>query len=138
MSTNSELIRSSFGAISPNAETLVKRFYEILFERYPQVQALFAHTDHQRQRRMILRSLAVIASNIDDQDFLSDYLFRLGRSHVTHGALPEYYDAVGECLLAAMAEVAADQWTHEIEAAWLAAYGQIKSLMIEGASTQLA
>ncbi len=43
------------------------------------------------------------------------------------------YPWVGECLIATLAEIAADDWSDEIETAWVDAYGAITSLMLEGA-----
>ena len=42
---NSELLESSFKALATQGELLVERFYQVLFNRYPQVKPLFDNTD---------------------------------------------------------------------------------------------
>jgi hemoglobin-like flavoprotein len=43
------------------------------------------------------------------------------------------YPAVGECLIAALADLCGDQWTHEHEASWATVYGALADLAIAGA-----
>ncbi len=134
MALNIELLRSSFKAVSHKAERLIERFYEILFERYPDVQPLFATARMEEQRKMLLRSIALIVRKVDDTEYLVPYLQGLGKTHVAYGTKPEHYDAVGECLIAALSETAGELWTKEMEETWVEAYGVIKTTMIEGAN----
>jgi hemoglobin-like flavoprotein len=41
---------------------------------------------------------------------------------------------VGECLLAAMAEIAGPLWNDELAAAWAETYGAVSALMQQGAA----
>src|SRR5215831_16489643 len=103
---NVSLIRSSFDALRPHAPLLVDRFYATLFERYPQVRPLFTHVDLPRQKQMLTQALSLLVANLENPEILKSYLGQLGAKHVRYGARDAHYDAVGECLLAAMAEVA--------------------------------
>ena len=132
---NVTLIRSSFEALRPHAPLLVDRFYAILFERYPQVRPMFAHTDLARQKLMLTQALSLLVANLEKPDVLKDYLGQLGAKHVRYGAREAHYAAVGECLLAAMAEVAGPLWTEELEHEWAETYGAVASLMQQGAAT---
>ena len=130
---NVTLIRSSFDALRPHAPLLVDRFYALLFERYPQVRPLFAHTDLPRQKLMLTQALSLLVLNLERPDVLKSYLGQLGAKHVRYGARNAHYDAVGECLLAAMAEVAGPIWNDELEREWTETYGTVASLMKQGA-----
>ena len=44
-----------------------------------------------------------------------------------YGARPEHYPVVGEVLIAAMAEIAGDDWRPEYAAAWATAYGIVSA-----------
>jgi hemoglobin-like flavoprotein len=132
---NVSLIRSSFEALRPHATLLVDRFYAILFERYPQVRPLFAHTDLPKQKQMLIQALSLLVLNLEKPDVLKSYLGQLGAKHVRYGARDAHYDAVGECLLAAMADVAGPIWTPEMEREWAETYGAVASLMKQGAMT---
>jgi len=131
---NVTLLRASFEALRPQAPALVHRFYEILFERYPQVRPMFAHTDLAKQRQMLVQALAILVANLERQDILKNYLGALGARHSGYGAQDAHYDAVGECLLAAMAETAGPLWTDELAREWAAAYGAVAALMKQGAA----
>lgn len=132
MSVDVQLLRESFKLISPPADKLAFRFYEILFERYPGLRPLFDSTQMEVQRRMLLRAIALIVYKVDDTHFLTNYLHGLGKMHVAYGTLPAHYDAFGECLIAALSETAGKEWNKAIEDTWIAAFGVIKTLMIEG------
>jgi nitric oxide dioxygenase len=62
----------------------------------------------------------------------------LGARHVAYGTLPEHYPIAGECLIAAMADVAGDAWKPEYETAWAAGWSLIAGAMIEGAEEATA
>lgn len=136
MSINAALLRFSFKIVSRNSDEMAARFYEILFERFPDVRPLFAETRMEDQKRKLMVALAIIVNKVDDPGFLFLHLQRLGRTHIAYGALPEHYDAVGECLLSALAEAMGNLWTEEIERNWAEAYGAIKAQMLEGAVIQ--
>lgn len=135
MALNVEFLKSSFKAVSHKADRLVERFYGILFERYPGVQPLFANARMEEQRKMLLRSIALIIRKVDDPDYVVPYLQGLGKTHVAYGAKPEHYDAVGECLLAALAEISGDLWNDKLQATWTEAYEIIKTNMLAGANS---
>lgn len=134
MALNVKLLRSSFEAVAPKGAQLISRFYALLFDRFPQVKPLFEKTPMAEQEKKLLRSLAVIVGSLEKPELLAPYLQGLGRMHVAYGALPAHYDAVGGCLLSAMAEVAGPLWTSELEAAWREAYGAVASIMLQGAA----
>ncbi|MBS2037076.1 flavohemoprotein [bacterium] len=128
-----ELLRTSFEAVTPQAQHLLDRFYAILFERYPAVRPLFAQVEMKKQQGKLLASLALVVKNCDQPEKLLEPLRQMGARHINYGTLPEHYPAVGECLLAALAEVAGPLWTPELEGAWTRAYQVVASVMLEGA-----
>jgi len=131
---NVTLIRSSFEALRPQAPALVDRFYAILFQRYPQVKPMFAKTDLPKQKLMLTQALVLLVTNLEKPDILKAYLGILGAKHTGYGARDAHYDAVGECLLAAMAEIAGPLWNDELAAAWAETYGAVASMMKQGAA----
>ncbi|MCI0656985.1 MAG: globin domain-containing protein [Acidobacteria bacterium] len=130
---NVNLLRSSFEAIRPKAQALVDRFYSLLFERYPQVKPMFARTDLPKQKQMLIQALALLVANLEKPDVLKGFLGQLGSKHAGYGVRDEHYDAVGFCLLQAMAETAGPLWTDDLTLEWSATYGAVASLMKQGA-----
>ncbi|MFQ5720676.1 MAG: globin family protein [Acidobacteriota bacterium] len=127
------LLRESFAAVSPMAGELAARFYETLFDRYPEVRPLFANVRMDEQKKKLIRSIALVIHNLERPGYLEAYLGGLGQMHVAYGVREEHYAAVGECLLAALESVAGRAWTEEVKGAWTDAYGAISAQMISGA-----
>jgi hemoglobin-like flavoprotein len=133
MSLNVSLLRDSFELVVERQPALTTRFYEILFERYPQVKPLFGRNTSAHQAQMLTSALVAVLEHLEDAPWLTETLGAMGKKHVDYGVTGEMYSYVGASLLAALAEAAGKQWTPETEAAWVAAYGAIAGLMQAGA-----
>jgi len=127
------LLRNSFDLIIARQPELTPRFYEILFERYPQVRPLFGRNSGQSQARMLQDALVAVMDKLEDASWLEQTLGAMGAKHVDYNVSDEMYDWVGNSLIATIAETAANDWTPELEKAWTTAYGAISGLMLAGA-----
>ena len=133
MSLNVELLERTFEMLKPQAEALVNRFYERLFDQYPAVQPMFAKTSMPEQKQKLLASLVLVIQNLRHPDKLVPALQQLGARHVSYGTKPEHYGAVAETLLTVMAEFAGPAWTPEVHQAWADALNAVAQIMLEGA-----
>jgi hemoglobin-like flavoprotein len=133
MGLNVNLLRESFDVVVERSPNLTRRFYEILFERYPQTQHMFPPARRSRQEGMLTEALVAVLDHLEDAPWLTDTLHALGAKHVDYGVTDEMYGWVGDALLRTLAEVCASDWSPELEAAWAAAFGAIAGLMQEGA-----
>jgi hemoglobin-like flavoprotein len=129
MSLDVNLLRSSFALVIERDPTLTHRFYGILFDRYPQAKPLFGRNSAAAQEKMLADALVAVLDHLEDAPWLKSTLSGLGHKHVGYGVTKEMYGWVGASLLATLAEVAADDWTPELEKAWTDAYGAIVGLM---------
>ena len=134
MGLNVELLEQSFKLVAPKGEALVARFYERLFQKYPTVKPLFKHASMAEQKKKLLASLVLVIQNLRRPDKLTEVLQTLGARHVDYGAQPAHYEAVGENLLAVLAEFAGPSWTPAVKQAWTEAYGAITTIMLQGAA----
>jgi methyl-accepting chemotaxis protein len=134
MALQTKLLRDSFQAVAPHADRLATVFYRILFERYPSVKPLFADTNMREQRKKLIQAIALVVKHVEHPDQLVPALKAMGQRHVEYGALATHYPAVGECLLAALEEVAGAAWTPRLQDAWSEAYGVVAGIMQEGAA----
>lgn len=132
MALNPELLRSSFALVIENNPALTTRFYELLFERYPQAKPLFTRNTPEVQQKMLGEALGAVLAHLEDASWLTTTLKGMGTQHEGYGVTREMYDWVGECLIAAMSEAAGDAWTGDMTEAWAEAYGAICSLMWAG------
>jgi hemoglobin-like flavoprotein len=132
MSLNVSLLRASFALVVERQPHLTRRFYEILFSRYPQAKGLFHRNKPEVQEKMLTDALVAVMDHLEDAPWLTTTLKQLGAQHAAYGVTNEMYDWVGASLLATLAEVAKDDWSPELEAAWAEAYGAIAGLMKAG------
>ncbi|HKB20818.1 MAG TPA: globin domain-containing protein [Gaiellaceae bacterium] len=134
MSLDLETLETSFDLIAPRGEELVDVFYTRLFDTAPAVKPLFAHTDLEKQKAMLLAALVLLRKSLRDLEAITPKLHQLGARHVAYGALPEHYPVVADVMLDSMAEIAGDAWTPDVEAAWAGALGLVATAMLEGAA----
>ena len=133
VSIDATLLRESIEIAVAREPVITKRFYEILFERYPAVKPLFGRNEPARQQQMLQDTILAALDHLEDGEWLEQTLGALGAKHVTYGVTDEMYPAVGECLIAALSELCGDRWTPEHEASWASTYRVIQDLAIAGA-----
>ena len=133
MSLDVTLLQDSFALVAAKETDLAARFYEILFERYPQTRPMFRRRTEE-QAKMLTSALAAVVAHVEDTDWLVATLKPMGAKHVSYGVTNEMYDWVGECLIAALDEVCGSDFTPAVKATWVAAFGAIASLMQAGAA----
>lgn len=129
MGLNIDLLEKSFQLVAPKGKELTEKFYQILFEDYPEVKPLFKNNNAMK----LLESLAFIVGNIRNQDKVVSYLRDLGKTHKSFKVKEEDYPKVGASLLKTLEEFAGDAWNDEIKTTWTDAYGLIQTTMLEGA-----
>jgi hemoglobin-like flavoprotein len=125
------LLESSLALVDTPDDGLTTRFYAILFERYPGVRPMFtAETGHQAK---VLRSAIIsLVDHLDDPVWLTETLGELGARHAGWGVLASMYDAVIECMVAAMVEIGGAAWTEQMTDAWVEALDAVSGLMMLG------
>ncbi|MGD8784249.1 MAG: chemotaxis protein CheW [Thioalkalispiraceae bacterium] len=128
---NIELLETSFTAIAPQGEQLVKRFYQELFSRHPEVESLFKNTTAEKQQTKLLAALKLVVENLRNPEVLKNALIEMGARHQGYGAKPEHYAVVRDTLLEVMAEIAGSAWTDDIRGAWTDALNVIAGIMMD-------
>lgn len=130
---NVDVLRDSFTKIAEVQPLLTKRFYEILFDRHPDLRPLFPSRGMEAQEKMLTQALAMVLARLEDGPWLSETLEALGARHVAYGVKDEMYPMVGGALLIALGEAAGEAWTPELEREWTEAFGFIAACMQAGA-----
>lgn len=134
MALQADILRSSLELVVSREPVITRRFYEILFSRYPQVKPMFRRNAPEQQQKMLQEAIVAVVDHVEDAGWLTQTLHGMGRQHVAYGVTPEMYAWVGDSLLATLAEIAAEAWTPDVAKAWTDAYGAISSLMLQGAA----
>ncbi|MFT3923131.1 MAG: globin domain-containing protein [Myxococcales bacterium] len=138
MSLNVSLLRSSFDLVVARQAQITPRFYEILFERYPQVRPLFSRNSRAQQAEMLQGAIVAVMDHLEDATWLQQTLESMGAKHVDYEVTDEMYAWVGDSLIRTLAEIAGKDWTAEHAEAWGDAYTAIAGLMQKGARDRLA
>lgn len=128
---DAELLETSLALVDRPDDGLTRRFYDILFERYPEVRPMFG-TDIRPQAAMLREAVVAVLGHLDDAAWLSDTLGALGAKHAGWGVTAPMYDAVAECMIAAMADLGGPEWTDAMTAAWVEALTAVATLMQAG------
>jgi hemoglobin-like flavoprotein len=134
---NKDVLAESLGLVAGDEDALTRRFYEILFERYPAVQPMFS-VDIKPQATMLTQAIVAVLEHLDDAEWLAGTLGSLGAKHTGYGVTAEMYPAVGECMIAAMSERGGESWTETMTEAWSAALTAVSGLMLAGAQEAAA
>ncbi|VAW74382.1 Methyl-accepting chemotaxis protein I (serine chemoreceptor protein) [hydrothermal vent metagenome] len=127
---NVALLEKSFKALAPKGKALVERFYEKLFDEYPQVQPMFGGTDIKRQQSKLLSALVLVVNNLRNPEALAKALGELGAKHQAYGAEPAHFAVVKEVLLSVMKEFSGRKWTAKVNSAWDQAIDAVAEIML--------
>ena len=123
-------LEETYKLLEPSAPKLIKKFYKVLFQRYPQVKPMFAGTTLAAQERKLLGALNLVIKNLRQPDVLVDALRSLGERHRDYGAVPEHYAAVSDTMLDVLKEFTGDLWTEKIHDAWALALETVSATML--------
>jgi nitric oxide dioxygenase len=128
-----DLIRASWSAVEPIADTAATLFYDQLFELDPAIRRLFRRTDMAAQRKILMQTLTVVVKSLDKLDTIVPAVQALGRRHAGYGVRSEHYESVGIALLWTLEQGLGEAFDDDTREAWAAAYGTLASVMIAAA-----
>jgi hemoglobin-like flavoprotein len=130
---NIDLLEQSFSTVKASSADFTKTFYANLFNDYPEVEPLFTNAHMAEQGKKLFASLALTIDSLRKPDVLTATLRGLGTRHIKYGVLPKHYPMVGSSLLKSLASALGNDWTPNVEKAWIEAYTAVTQLMLEGA-----
>jgi nitric oxide dioxygenase len=128
-----EIVKAITPLVAANAETVTRRFYQLMFAGNPEVKAYFnqAHQHSGGQQRALAGAICAYFANIDNLGALGPAVNLIAHKHCSLGIQPEHYPIVGKHLLAAIKDVMGDAATDEIIAAVAEAYGFLAQVCIQ-------
>jgi hemoglobin-like flavoprotein len=131
------LIRVSFAAVKPIADTAAALFYGRLFDLHPSLRPMFKR-DLEEQGRMLMQVIGVAVASLDRVETLAPVLHNLGRRHGDYGVRDDHYGAVAEALLWTLQTGLGDKFTPAVRDAWVTVYGVLAGTMQAGAAAARA
>lgn len=123
------IIKATAPILKEHGEAITTAMYKVLFEKYPQTQALFKDASAD-QHKKLANAVYAYAANIDHLENLTKGIEQMALVHVKTHVLPEHYPMVGDALLQAIKSVLGENATDEIMAAWEEAFGFLAKVLI--------
>lgn len=125
-------VRESFEWFRPCGPAMVARVLRQLDDRAPGVRALFPQ-DCSKHNQRFFETLSQVVRRADKFHKLEAPLMELGVQAYRAGANPAHYRIVRTELLRAMAELAGEDWSAELEAEWTLLLEAVSGAMLRGA-----
>jgi hemoglobin-like flavoprotein len=123
-----ELLRSSFAALSEDADAVAADFYARLFTRDPRLLYLFPQ-DLTEQRRLLVFMIGYIVRRAHLWNEIAPRIRNLGIRHTSYGVTAPDYDSFGASMLDTLAGRGCG--SEELEA-WVALFAAVSEAMLEG------
>ena len=124
-----ELIRRSLIQVHPLADQIAASFYARLFEVTPHLRKLFSG-DMTRQGAMLMTSLELAVSSLDEPASILPAVQALGERHLSYGVKSEYYPLAREAYLWALEKHLGENFTPALKDAWAVAFDALTQAMI--------
>ena len=130
-----QLVQKSFKLVKPIAHEAAGMFYGRLFELDPSLRAYFKD-DLSEQQDKLATALEFAISGLNEPETILPEVEALGYRHGTYGVRPEHYHLAGGALMWTLGQGLGDQFTEDLEEAWLAAYNLLVNTMMAGADQE--
>jgi len=127
-----ELVQSSFEQVRPIADQAAEMFYNRLFEIAPHYRHMFKN-DMKKQGAMLMSTLGLAVGSLNDLEKILPAVHALGQRHAGYGVTAADYQPVAEAFLWTLEQAFGEDFTPELQAAWVAAYTILAGAMIEAA-----
>lgn len=127
-----DIIKATAPVLAEQGSTIIRRFYQRLFEAHPELRNLFNMTHQERgeQQQALARAVYAYAANIEQPQTLAAVLENIAHKHASLGVRPDQYPIVGEHLLGAIKDVLQEAASEDILQAWAQAYGELADMLI--------
>ncbi|MCY0965273.1 NO-inducible flavohemoprotein [Parathalassolituus penaei] len=127
-----EIVKSTIPLLEQAGPALTEHFYKRMFSHNPELLNVFNRANQRsgRQALALFEAVAAWARYLDTPEVLVDAVERIANKHASLDIQPHQYAIVGGHLLATLRELAAEQFTSEVEAAWTAAYDLLADILI--------
>ena len=122
------LVQESFQKVVPIADAAATLFYGRLFDLDPKLESLFKG-DMVEQGRKLMQMLGVAVKSLDRLEQVLPAVCALGARHAGYGVRERDYDTVGRALIWTLKKGLGDDFTSEVEAAWVEVYAALAGVM---------
>lgn len=132
---NSENVKTCWNKIKQarGSDYFVDKFYQALFEQYPETRDLFPES-MKAQNIALISMLDNVINGIEYLDQLTENLAQLGSRHQNMGITTDMYDVLTKIIVATAQDASDESLTEEEVKDWEYAFKNISTEMIKGYS----
>ena len=126
------LVKSTVPLLENAGTDITNYFYNRMFTARPELKNIFNMSNQisGAQQFALFAAVAAYAKHIDNLSELSTLIDRVAHKHASMYIKPEHYPIVGEHLIASLKELVPEDFTPEVEAAWIVAYKFLADVLI--------
>ena len=134
--TDMHIIKQDWEALAGQRVQFIDSFYERLFARHPQYQAMFPDRMDTQMEKMV-EMFSSIARFADHSDLIRPYLVSVGYAHRRLGIGAADVENFKEAFIATLAQLREGSWDETHEKAWHEAFEDlVVPLFDEGLETR--
>jgi hemoglobin-like flavoprotein len=122
------LVQDSFEKVLPIADAAAALFYARLFDLDPKLESLFKG-DITEQGRKLMQMIGVAVKSLDRLEQILPAVEALGARHIGYGVREKDYDTVGRALVWTLRKGLGDDFTPQVESAWVEVYSTLAGAM---------
>lgn len=125
-------VKESFEWMRPCGPALVAQVLRKLGDKHPETRALFP--DGPDLNRRLFATMEQVVGHLHRYQVLEPALAEVGRSALQRGVKPEDFQAVREEMIDAMARLAGEDWTGDLDADWRLVIDSVAGAMLASES----
>ena len=127
------LLAESWNAVAGRREEIARTFYQVLFERHPELRSLFTRVDMRAQYEKFAGMVdEIVRLRSAPRDFVKSAVL-LGQRHAAYGVTRDQYAPAGAVLLEVLASALGPAFTPAVREAWSEGYLLTSSIMSRAA-----
>jgi hemoglobin-like flavoprotein len=127
------LLAESWNAVASRREEIARTFYQVLFERHPELRPLFTRTDMRAQYEKFAGMVdEIVRLRSAPREFVKSAVL-LGQRHAAYGVTRDQYAPAGAVLLEVLAAALGPAFTPAVREAWSEGYLLTSSIMSRAA-----
>ena len=133
-----DLVKSTVPLLEEAGTVVTEHFYKRMFRDDPQVKHIFNMSNQHsgRQQFALFSTIVAYAKYLDTPEVLEEMVERIAHKHTSMNILEEHYPIVGHHFIESLRELLPEQFTSEVEDAWVLAYQKLASIFI-GRETEI-
>jgi hemoglobin-like flavoprotein len=136
--TQIQLVQTTWKKLLPIQNEAARLFYDKLFALDPSAQALFKSGDLREQGRKLTAMITTAVNGLNRLDTIVPAVRELGRRHAGYGVTDAHYHTVGTALIWTLEQGLGDDFTPEVQAAWVDVYTLLADTMKQAAALEVA